>query len=88
MAGTIDVVTRYFAGIDFSKPVPEINPHLPSHWQTLAMKVCHQNIWYDVKLSHNKITLAVSGRVSAPWPIKVMGKTVRLSPGKPRTVRC
>jgi beta-phosphoglucomutase family hydrolase len=87
MAGTVDVVTRYFAGIDFSKAVPEINPHLPPHWQTLAMKVCHQNIWYDVELSHNKITLAVSGRINAPQPIKIKGKTVRLSPGKLRTVR-
>ena len=88
MAGTLDVVTRYFSGIDFSKAVPEINPHLPAHWQTLAMKVCHQNIWYDIRLSHSKITLAVSGRINAPQPIKIKGKTVRLSPGKPRTVRC
>jgi len=86
MAGTLDVVTRYFAGIDFSKAVPEINPHLPPHWQALAMKVCHQSIWYDIKLSHNKITLTVSGKMNAPTPIKIKGKTLRLSSNKSRTI--
>ncbi len=86
MAGTLDVMTRYFAGIDFSKDVPQINPHLPSHWKTLAMKVCHKNVWYDVELSQNKIKLTVSGRIKAPWPVKIKGKTVRLSAGQSRTV--
>jgi trehalose/maltose hydrolase-like predicted phosphorylase len=86
MAGTLDVVTRYFAGIDFSKTVPEINPHLPPHWQALAMKVCHQSIWYDIKFSHNKITLTVSGKMNAPTPIKIKGKTVRFSPNKSHTI--
>jgi beta-phosphoglucomutase family hydrolase len=87
MAGTLDIITRYFAGLDFSKKIPEINPHLPPHWQALSMKVCHRNIWYHVDLSQGRATLSVSGRLKAPQPVKVRGKTLKLARGKARVVR-
>ena len=42
MAGTLDVITRYFVGIDFSQTVPQFTPHLPSHWNRLVMEVRHR----------------------------------------------
>jgi beta-phosphoglucomutase family hydrolase len=87
MAGTLDVITRYFAGIDFSKPIPEFNPHLPDHWNALAMKVCNRNIWYDVKLTPKQLTLTASGKFKTPLVVKVQGKTVKLTVGKARVIR-
>jgi len=86
-AGTLDVITRYFAGIDFSHKIPEINPHLPHHWKEMSLKVCHKNIWYDVKLTQDKLQLTVTGRLKAPLPVKVQGKTIKISAGKTRSVR-
>jgi trehalose/maltose hydrolase-like predicted phosphorylase len=87
MAGTIDVITRYFAGIDLSKTIPEFNPHLSDHWSAIAMKVCHRNIWYDVKLSPKQLMLTVSGRFKTPLKVKVRSKTVKLTAGKTRVIR-
>lgn len=87
MAGTLDVVTRYFAGIDFSHKVPEINPHLPHHFREMSLKVCHQHIWYDIELTQNKLQLTVTGQLKSPLPVKVQGKTVKIRAGKRRSVR-
>ena len=87
MAGTLDVITRYFAGIDFSHKIPEINPHLPHHWKEMSLKVRHKNIWYDVKLTQDKLQLTVNGRLKAPLSVKVKGKTIKIKTGKTRSVR-
>jgi trehalose/maltose hydrolase-like predicted phosphorylase len=79
MAGTLDVITRYFAGVDFSHEVPEFNPHLPDHWTELSLKVCHRKIWYDIKLTRDKLHLTVTGRNKKPQSIKVQGKTIRIN---------
>ncbi len=87
MAGTLDVITRYFAGIDFLKPVPEINPHLPPHWKRLAMRVLHRGQWLEAIFTPSRVKLTVSARAKVPQTVKVQGKTVRLMPGKPRVVK-
>ncbi len=87
MAGSLDIITRYFAGIAFSKTIPQIDPHLPKHWKTLSMKVYHRKIWYDVELYQDKIKLTLSGSLRSPQPVRIQGKTVMLSTGKPRVVR-
>jgi trehalose/maltose hydrolase-like predicted phosphorylase len=86
MAGTLDLMTRYFSGIDFSHEIPEINPHLPDHWQEMSLKVCHKNIWYDITLTQDKLQLCVTGRLKAPLPIKVRGKTIKIKAGERRSV--
>ncbi|MBW2368089.1 MAG: HAD-IA family hydrolase [Deltaproteobacteria bacterium] len=86
MAGTLDVITRYFAGIDFSKPVPQIAPNLPEHWKGLVLEVHHRNKGYHLDLSHDKIKITLKGGTKTPQPVKVNGKTVMLSCGKTRTI--
>ena len=63
MAGTLDVITRYFAGIDFSHAIPRIDPHLSEHWKTLSLKVCHRNIRYDLEIFPNKLRLILRGKL-------------------------
>ncbi|MBW1821879.1 MAG: beta-phosphoglucomutase, partial [Deltaproteobacteria bacterium] len=46
MAGTLDVVMKYFAGIDTSSEILKINPHIPEHWSNLAFRICHKKKWY------------------------------------------
>ncbi len=87
MAGTLDVITRYFAGIDFSNAIPQINPHLPEHWKTLAMKVCHRKIIYDVKVFPNKLQLTLSGRLKGSQRVRIQDKTMTFTAGKTRVIR-
>jgi beta-phosphoglucomutase family hydrolase len=86
MAGTLDVITRYFAGIDFSKTVPHITPHLPGHWKRLVMEVRYRKERYHLDLSHDKIKLTLKGRTKTLQPVKINGKTVMLSCGNTRTI--
>ena len=86
MAGTLDVITRYFVGIDFSKQVPRITPHLPRHWKRLVMEVRHRKVRYHIDLSQDKIKLTVKGATKARQPVKVNGRTTILSGGKTRTI--
>lgn len=87
MAGTLDMITRYFAGIDFSKDIPEINPHLPKHWETLSMKLCHRNVWYDVELFQDKLKLTLRGRLKTSQIIKIQGKSLKFNAGKQRIIK-
>jgi trehalose/maltose hydrolase-like predicted phosphorylase len=86
MAGTLDVITRYFVGIDFSKQVPQITPNLPRHWKRLVMEVRRRKVRYHIDLSQDKIKLTVNGAAKKRQPVKVNGRTVRLSGGKTRTI--
>jgi len=87
MAGTLDVITRYFAGIDFSQEIPQISPNLPKHWTRLAMKVCHRKMWYDLEFFHHQIKVTLSGKGRTSQTLAINAKTVKLKPGQSRTVR-
>jgi trehalose/maltose hydrolase-like predicted phosphorylase len=82
----LDVITRYFVGIDFSKPVPQFTPHLPGHWKRMVMEVRHRKIRYHIDLSQDKIRLTLKGATKTRQPVKVNGRTVMLSGGKTRTI--
>jgi beta-phosphoglucomutase family hydrolase len=86
MAGTLDVITRYFVGIDFSKPVPQFTPNLPRHWKRLVMVVHHRKVRYHIDLSQDKIKLTVRGAAKMRQPVKVNGRSIMLSGGKTRTI--
>jgi beta-phosphoglucomutase family hydrolase len=87
MAGTLDVITRYFAGIDFSSKIPQIRPNLPEHWTRLAMKACHRKMWYDMEIFHHQIKITLSGKTRTSQPVAINDKTVKLKPGQTRTIR-
>jgi trehalose/maltose hydrolase-like predicted phosphorylase len=82
----LDVITRYFVGIDFSKPVPQFTPHLPRHWKRLVMEVHHRKVCYHIDLSQDKIRLTLKGATKPRQPVKVNGRTTMLSGGKTRTI--
>ncbi|MBW2662166.1 MAG: beta-phosphoglucomutase family hydrolase [Deltaproteobacteria bacterium] len=87
MAGSLDIIMRCFAGINLSGIMPELNPHMPGHWNMLAFRILHRNIWYDLEIMQKSVKVKVSGKVKKPVLIKVYGKGIRLTPGKKRTVK-
>ncbi len=87
MAGTLDIITRYFAGFDFSQKIPQIRPNLPKHWTRLSMKVCHRKMWYSVEFFQHQIKVTLNGKTRVPLTVAVNGKTVKITSGQTRTVR-
>jgi len=67
MAGTLDTVTRYFAGISFYNEKLNVHPNLPAHWKRLSLGVCFRKNRYDITVekSHIVVTLVESEGVEA-----------------------
>ncbi len=87
MAGTLDVIMRYFAGIDLSGEIPEINPHMPEHWSNLAFRMCHKKKWYNFEFTRKTIKVTVEGKGNNQVLLNITGKKIKLTPGKTRLVK-
>ena len=87
MAGTLDVIMRYFAGIDLSGEIPEINPHLPEHWSNLAFRICHKKKWYHFEFTRKTIKVTYEGKGNNQVLLNITGKKIKLAPGKTRLVK-
>ena len=87
MAGTLDVIYRYFAGISLMGNSPEIHPQLPPHWKSLQFSFCHERIWYDLKITQERLSITSRKRGGKQVFIKVHGKETGLLPGKEKVLR-
>ncbi|MDD4951112.1 MAG: beta-phosphoglucomutase family hydrolase [Desulfovibrionaceae bacterium] len=86
MAGTVDVVIRYFAGLDLSGEVPEINPQIPAHWGALCFKLCHRRVWYNFEFTRTALRIGVKGKGDRPIRLRVLGRDISLAPGEGREI--
>ncbi len=82
MAGTLDVVYRYFAGIGLNGIEPVIEPQLPEHWNELTLSFQYRNIKYDVVLTHDGVRVKSNGKNGKPVSIHVLGQKIVLEPGR------
>ncbi|WDN90264.1 hypothetical protein BuS5_03235 [Desulfosarcina sp. BuS5] len=87
MAGTLDVIIRYFAGIDFSGSNPVINPHLPEHWYSLAFRICDKKIWYNFEFTEKNLSVMVEAKGKPDVTITVNGQQVVLRSGKKKNIK-
>jgi HAD superfamily hydrolase (TIGR01509 family) len=86
MASTLDVIYRYFAGIDLSGEVLEVNPHLPKHWSSLAFRIRHRKIWYNFEFTPKTIKVKIEGKGKNKVPITILGKNITVMPGETGTM--
>lgn len=87
MAGTLDVIMRYFAGIELSGGQLEVNPNMPLHWHKLSFKICHKKRWYHIEITKEHISVELLGRGDTKVTAAIAGETVSLTPGKATAVR-
>ncbi len=81
MAGTIDTVTRYFAGISFDDGILNVVPNLPAHWKRFETKLCFRNSWYRMVLSPSEIAVTLVDSPAAELKARLAGHEVTLAKG-------
>jgi len=87
MAGTIDIVTRLYCGIDYDHEGLHVNPHLPEHWNYVKFKVLHKGKTYNFEFEREKNTGAVTVTLQAKEKAKILinNQNVELIPYNPTT---
>lgn len=86
MAGTLDIVTRYFAGVDVSGEQLAVRPHLPAAWRSLRLKVRFRGDLYELRLTPGKLRLELLESFRQAVHPSVRGRRVELVPGRARTL--
>jgi beta-phosphoglucomutase family hydrolase len=86
MAGTIDTVTRFFAGISFNSGMLNLDPDLPPHWKRLETRIIFRGNRYHLSLQQNRAEVTLLDSESAELPALVAGRTVTLRKGEPPVV--
>ncbi len=81
MAGTLDTVVRYFAGISFENGMLNINPNLPAHWKKLDLNVCFRSNSYAITLTPETITVMLRNSEGNEAPACIAGQSVTLQKG-------
>lgn len=81
MAGTIDTVTRYFAGVSFDNDRLNVNPNFPIHWKTLETRICFRGDWYRICLRHERAAVTLVESSVAERPALIAGREVTLRKG-------
>ncbi|MGE4469115.1 MAG: beta-phosphoglucomutase family hydrolase [Desulfovibrio sp.] len=86
MAGTLDIVTRYFAGVDVTGEHLVIQPHLPEHWTKLSFRICFRGDWYGLRFTPGKVRVELLESFKDAVHLIVAGRRVELTPGRSRSV--
>lgn len=83
MAGTIDFIYRYIAGISLSSDHMRITPQLPAHWQELQFRITHRGISYDFTYTHDTVTITANHPENQPVRVFIGEQSVRMESGQP-----
>ncbi len=83
MAGTLDTVTRYFAGISFYNEKLNVHPNLPAQWKKLSLNVCFRNNRYAITVEKNDIIVTLMEAEGDEALACVAGRHITLAKGVP-----
>ncbi len=75
MAGSLDFITRIYAGIDYSNEILHVNPQIPEDWKGISLKLKHRNIDYDFEINHKNLKIKSNKKTK----INVRGKVFELN---------
>ncbi|MCK5083994.1 MAG: hypothetical protein KAR31_13885, partial [Candidatus Omnitrophica bacterium] len=88
MGGTLDLFLRSFAGLNILEDRICLDPKLPEQWQSIKFKVRYKNIWFDIHVTKDVLSVLVkpfkeaSLTPKAEIPIEIKKKIYNLLPGK------
>jgi len=81
MAGTLDTVTRYFAGISFYNEKLNVHPNLPDQWKKLTLNVCFRSNSYTIAISRNNVEVTLIDAAESTIPACIAGEHITLKKG-------
>ncbi|MBJ7450459.1 MAG: HAD family hydrolase [Blastococcus sp.] len=88
MAGTVDIVTRAFAGMQIHADTLTFAPRLPAELRGARFQIQHRGQRIDVALDHDRLLLAAQDcAAAAPVRIDVAGTTITLGAGQAHEFR-
>ena len=87
MAGTIDLLTRCYAGLEARDGVLYFNPQLPAELPTLSFSLTYRGHRLDVDVTADELSVRSPQGSAAPITIAVAGAVATLAPGMGRTMR-
>ena len=82
MAGTLDIVKRYYAGLSLTAEGLRFTPHLPERIDHIAFKILHHHRWFDIDVDHNQLRVAVDDATDEPVTIYVGDQPHVIEPGQ------
>lgn len=85
MAGTLDTVTRFFAGVSFDGDRLSVKPNMPKRWKRLSMKVAFRGSLYRIEIEGAKTTLTLLESPEGKAEAVLNGRELSLTEGKPCT---
>ncbi|NMR19500.1 HAD-IA family hydrolase [Cellulomonas fimi] len=88
MAGTLDILTRSFAGLDADGPTVALDPALPAGLRTLRFRLQHRGQRLLVEIDDNTLTVTAEPCAANPHVLlRVGGHVVALAAGTSRRFR-
>jgi trehalose/maltose hydrolase-like predicted phosphorylase len=88
MGGTLDTVTRYFAGISFANDMLNVHPNLPEHWRSLDVTICFRNNWYHLDITPQTITVQLMESQEESVSATIAGHKVTIAKGEKASCNC
>jgi trehalose/maltose hydrolase-like predicted phosphorylase len=81
MAGTVDIVTRHYAGLELTREGVSFSPDMPLRVRRLRFPFQHRGRWYAVELTREQLRVSVDDAERAEVHVLIQGQPYRLSPG-------
>ncbi|MFU8803845.1 MAG: glycoside hydrolase family 65 protein [Bradymonadaceae bacterium] len=86
MVGTVDIVMRYYAGLELRRDGVCFSPSMPRRIESLRFRFQHQRRWYDVDLSRDRLCIGVDDADASTVHISVHGETFAIEAGGRREI--
>jgi beta-phosphoglucomutase family hydrolase len=77
MAGTIDIIYKNFAGLEFKENAIQISPKLPRHWNSIDFSFLYKNNTFNAFISKDSIKISMKGK-SKTFKLKINKKNYTL----------
>ncbi len=81
MGGTVDIVTRHYAGLELRSEGVFLAPRMPERIRRLRFGFRHRGRWYDAELAHDRLVLSIDDVEPHRVPVVVCGRRHTLEPG-------
>ncbi len=82
MAGTVDIIKRYYAGLTLSRDGLVFSPHLPHRIERVRFRSYFRRRWYHVEVNHHWIRVGVDEAEAQEVTIRIEGSDYELAPGQ------